>query len=175
MIVRTVDGKANIRKMPIGLWCLYLSNESKENNFPTDYNWTPQMDNKIIALGPGTCKITPSRPWPRPANPGLWCAFCLHLAIFIVKFTPEFLEITFRLFVRSFPRDSRNTAITVIVATAICVMRVILNLTLQPTIDQRGSRPKGRSATAHIHDWTGNFSFWIKSWMSKYLFWHKII
>jgi hypothetical protein len=29
--------------------------------------------------------------------------------------------------------------------------------------------------TTHIHDWTGHFSFWIKSYRLKYLFWYKII
>jgi hypothetical protein len=27
----------------------------------------------------------------------------------------------------------------------------------------------------HIHNWTGHFSFWIKSYNQKYLFWYKII
>jgi hypothetical protein len=32
----------------------------KTDSIPMDYNWTLQMDNKIISLGLAACSITPS-------------------------------------------------------------------------------------------------------------------
>jgi hypothetical protein len=40
-----------------------------------DYNWTLQMDNKIISLGLAACSITPSPAWLRPANPSPSASF----------------------------------------------------------------------------------------------------
>jgi hypothetical protein len=87
MIVRPVNGtvKGNSLKMPIPLSRPYLSNESKDEDFSTDYNWTTQMDDKIICPGPTTCSITPSPAGTRPTNLRL---FCLHSAVFIVKCAP---------------------------------------------------------------------------------------
>jgi hypothetical protein len=44
-------------------------------------------------------------------------------------------------------------AIGVIVPTNVCVIGMIPGLTVQSPIDQRGSRPEGRSATTHIYDY----------------------
>jgi hypothetical protein len=58
-----------------------------------------------------------------------------------------------------FPGESRNTALTVMVATNVCVIGVIVAMDVKPPIDQRDSRPEGRSVTTRIQDWTGHFSF----------------
>jgi hypothetical protein len=132
-----------------------------------DYTWTRQMDNKIIALGPATYSTTRSPAWHCRANPSLRLLFWLHWAISIVPYRSEFIEITFRSFVRPFPGDSPNTATIVIVAMNVYVIQIILGLIVKPPIDQRDSHPEGRSATTHIHNWTGHFSFWIKSCILK--------
>jgi hypothetical protein len=51
---------------------------TKDNRIPMDYNWTPQIENKIISLSPATCSITPYPACPLPINPGLRSQFCLH-------------------------------------------------------------------------------------------------
>jgi hypothetical protein len=50
----------------------------QNGNIPMDYNWTPQMGNKVISLGPATCNIALSPARPRSANPGLRCSFYLY-------------------------------------------------------------------------------------------------
>jgi hypothetical protein len=55
---------------------------------------------------------------------------------FIVRYTPECIEITFRLFVRQFPREKCNTAITIIITTNVDVIWIILSLTVTPLIYQ---------------------------------------
>jgi hypothetical protein len=169
MIVRPVNGMAreHFMKMPMVLPRPYLTKKSKDENLPMDYNWTPQMDSTIISVGPATCSITPSPAGTRPANPSRWCSFCPHSAIFMVKCTPELTKITFLWFVRPFPGDSRNIALTVIIGTNICVIGVIVAMNVKRPIYQKGSGPECDSVTTHIHDWTRHFSFWIKNSMSK--------
>jgi hypothetical protein len=69
------NGTRNFLKMPMTLRRPYPGKESKNNNIPTDYNWTLQMDNKIIIRGPATSSITLSPGWPRPPNPSLNACF----------------------------------------------------------------------------------------------------
>jgi hypothetical protein len=52
---------------------------------------------------------------------------------------------------------------TLIVATNVCVIGVIVAVNVKPPIDQRGLGQEGRSAITHIHDWTRQFSFRRKS------------
>jgi hypothetical protein len=44
-----------------------------------------------------------------------------------------------------------------IVVTTVCMIGVIVAMTVKPPMDQRGSHPKDRSATTHVHNWTGYF------------------
>jgi hypothetical protein len=59
------------------------------------------------------------------------------------KCTPRLIKIIILFFVRPFSGDSRNTALTLIVATNVCVRGIILGLTVKPPIDE-GFAP-GRS------------------------------
>jgi hypothetical protein len=77
----------------------------------------------------------------------------------MVKYTPGLIKITFRSFARPFSGDSCNTALTAIVATNVCVTRMIVATNVKRLIDQIGLRPEGRSVTTHIHDWIRCFSF----------------
>jgi hypothetical protein len=142
---------------------------------PMDCNWTPQMCNKIISGDSATCSITPPPLRLRPVNPGLRCLFCLHWAIFIVNCTPEFIEITFRPFVRPFPGDSRNTAITLIVTTNVCAIQVVPGLTVSPLIDQSGLRQNGRSATIIFPILLETFRSESRVIYQEYLFRHRTI
>jgi hypothetical protein len=57
-----------------------------------------------------------------------------------------------------------NVCVTgIIVLTNVCVIGVIVATNAKLPIDQRGSRPESRSATTHIHNYAGHFSFWSKN------------
>jgi hypothetical protein len=76
----------------------------------------------------------------------------LSLGGFMVKNTSERIKITIWSFVRQFSGDSRNTVLTLMVATNVCVIGVIVATNVKRPIEQMGSRPEGHSATTRIHD-----------------------
>jgi branched-subunit amino acid ABC-type transport system permease component len=55
----------------------------------------------------------------------------------MVKYAPELLKITILLFVPPFPGDPYNTALTLIIATNVCVIGIIFGLTVKRVIGQR--------------------------------------
>jgi hypothetical protein len=55
----------------------------------------------------------------------------------MVKCTPRLIKITIMFFVRPFLGDPRNTALTFIVATNVCVIGALVGSTVKPPKDQR--------------------------------------
>jgi hypothetical protein len=84
--------------LPMALSCLHtvMPQLMKPNPLFGDYDWTPQMDTKAIRPPAATCRIALFPRQPRPEDSELECRGLPRLLVIIVRYTPEFIDMTFQ-------------------------------------------------------------------------------